>query len=286
MKTKLLISLAAVFLISSCGKKPPVVNSSDSVTTSEHASTTSESSASSESSVSTSVSESSESSEPSSSLTTSVEPVETRIYFNLTEYGLFDGQPGEPIAAVNLLYGKEYTALSQSALPDSSRITHKNGLTFAGWVSQAPSGGLVKYDKMPATPDIILEAWFEEGNWSSFPSSEEPIVMKTIYFIPGIWNLDGAKFKLFAYQDDMLTGQWFDLPVESDYIVDIPSNLSSIIFFRLGPSMTQGWTKDVNYWNRTNVTYPGTNDIFKITAWGGGGYVDGGDTSVGKWSGR
>lgn len=46
----------------------------------------------------------------------------TTIYLNLTRYGLFNGQHGTDIAAKNLEFGYEYTALSGSLFPDQNLL--------------------------------------------------------------------------------------------------------------------------------------------------------------------
>ncbi|HMM00968.1 MAG TPA: hypothetical protein PKC96_06520 [Bacilli bacterium] len=164
-KTKLyIITFASVALIlSGCGRR----GDSSSASTGTSASLDTSLSSSETTSISTSGS-----SPTSNTLSnSSIESVMTTIYFNLTRYGLFNGQHGTDISAKNLEFGYEYTALSGSLLPNSDVITHELGAEFSGWVYQSSSGGLIKFDEMPATEGIVLQAWFKDTDPSSSSES-------------------------------------------------------------------------------------------------------------------
>ena len=102
---------------------------------------------------------------PSTSLgDISIPQVENTIYFNLGKYGLFDGKPGTEVASLSLEYGVSYTALTGTELPGADRVTSSLGYNFLYWVMPSTTGGaLTRVDTMPANPNTILEAWWEEG---------------------------------------------------------------------------------------------------------------------------
>lgn len=156
-KAFLFVSFLAISLLTSCEVKPSSSNSYDS---SVSGSTTSSGS----SSVSSSSSDSSSSS--------SQEPVENTIYFNLTEYGRYDGVAGSEISSMGLTYGKSYTALTGTLLPGADVVTNTRGYEFGGWVTQSNSGGgLIKITTMPGVANMILQAWWLEETSSSSSSS-------------------------------------------------------------------------------------------------------------------
>jgi hypothetical protein len=224
-KTKLyIITFASVALIlSGCGKK------GDSSSISSGTSDSFNTSLSSSETTSSFVSDSNPTSITLSN--SSIESVMTTIYLNLTRYGLFNGQHGTDIAAKNLEFGYEYTALSGSLLPGSELISHELGAEFSGWVYQSSSGGLIKFDKMPAAEGIVLQAWFKDNDSSS--SSEDLSSDSSSYESSseetnsGLYldlSSDEKAFLVESYSTTFQTTEWItEVNVEQDTYFSIKS---------------------------------------------------------------
>ena len=123
------------------------------------------------------------------------------------------------------------------------------------------------------------------GGWKLYIAGNggvdpDPGTTKKIYLEPNIWSA-GASEKYYGWLfGGTSEDKWYEFTVDGSYYsAEVASDYTKIIFLRSGPSMTPGWTKDVNYWNRTGDEIFGTNNCFKVTAWGpDGGY------STGTWS--
>ena len=101
----------------------------------------------------------------------------------------------------------------------------------------------------------------------------EPIsTNKTIGLVPGPWDVDGATFAAYAWNDEGYA--WFPfVEVSGAYGTQIPDTYTSIILTRINPSGTdpEPWN---NVWNQTdNIDFTVIADqtVFTITGWGDGG---------------
>lgn len=101
---------------------------------------------------------------------------------------------------------------------------------------------------------------------------------KTLYLAPGVWNVDGAKFAIYYFNNETDNG-WSDFMSSVDantFKADIPDNYGSVIFVRLnGDASAPNWESK---WNQTeDLSLFGDNNLFTISDWGG-------DKSPGNWS--
>ena len=115
-------------------------------------------------------------------------------------------------------------------------------------------------------------------NSITFASTE-----KDIYFKPGEWANEGAKFWVYAFQDakpEYKSGFMTLAPMETAiYTTTIPVGYNNVVFVRMsGETAEPTWT---GLWNQTeDMVIPEGKDMFTFTSWTGG--ADG--KSAGTWS--
>lgn len=90
---------------------------------------------------------------------------------------------------------------------------------------------------------------------------------KVIYFSPGVWNVDNARFDAWAWGSGV-DGAWYTASdTDGDGIFEfvVPSGVTGMHFLRKNPDEGQNW----NCWNRyDNESF--TGNYFQITGWGTG----------------
>ena len=96
----------------------------------------------------------------------------------------------------------------------------------------------------------------------------------TLYLNPGPWEVDGAKFAVYYWNDGGSNWAAMTASTGSQYEVVIPSGYSNLIFVRLDTTGNLSWD---NKWNQTgNLTVPTNgNNCYTVTGWG---------ESDGSWS--
>lgn len=95
---------------------------------------------------------------------------------------------------------------------------------------------------------------------------------RTIYLSPGVWNVDGARFAVWAWPNTG-EGQWVDAvlaPNETSiYQVTLSDDIANIIWVRMNGATTENnWD---NKWNQTDDIALGNENLYTITGWGEGG---------------
>lgn len=96
------------------------------------------------------------------------------------------------------------------------------------------------------------------------------VANRTIYLSPGVWNVDGARFAVWAWPNTG-EGQWVDAllaPNETNiYQVTLPDDIANIIWVRMNGATTENnWD---NKWNQTDDIVLGNENLYTITGWGG-----------------
>lgn len=98
------------------------------------------------------------------------------------------------------------------------------------------------------------------------------VANRTIYLSPGVWNVDGARFAVWAWPNTG-EGQWVDAvlaPNETSiYQVTLSDDIANIIWVRMNGATTENnWD---NKWNQTDDIVLGNENLYTITGWGEGG---------------
>ncbi len=96
---------------------------------------------------------------------------------------------------------------------------------------------------------------------------------KSIFLAPGPWNVDGARYAAYTWNDN--GNKWFDFAAaeeEGVYTVAIPEYYTGLILARINPNGTDEdpWK---NVWNQTadiDFTEVADSTLFTITGWGEG----------------
>ena len=97
------------------------------------------------------------------------------------------------------------------------------------------------------------------------------VANRTIYLSPGVWNVDGARFAVWAWPNTG-EGQWVNAllaPNETNiYQVTLPDDIANIIWVRMNGATTENnWN---NKWNQTDDIVLGNENLYTITGWGEG----------------
>ena len=123
---------------------------------------------------------------------------------------------------------------------------------------------------------------------------DDPTTEASVYFSPGVWNVDGAWFAAYFFNaagdNNAVT-----LTAENDfYTCAVPAGMESVIFCRMNPAYTEfGWNDDTTtdrLWNQTADLTIGVdpNNVYYIHDWEVGmwGTKDGYDAPapVAPWS--
>ncbi len=109
------------------------------------------------------------------------------------------------------------------------------------------------------------EATVVKATTEAEPQPAEPVVL---YLNPTMWNVDGARYAAYMWND--AGNIWVDLTLaagETDiYEFTAPNGYSNLIFCRMNPSGGNNWE---NKWNQTkDLTVPTDgNNLFTITGW-------------------
>ena len=105
--------------------------------------------------------------------------------------------------------------------------------------------------------------------WPAIPQTPT-----TVYLNPGVWNGDGAKYAIYAYEPGK-ESQWSDFltpTVErpSIYTGTVPAGYSHLIFVRLkNTTTTPNWDDKWNQ-SKNQTIVEGGKDLYTITGWGEG----------------
>jgi hypothetical protein len=113
------------------------------------------------------------------------------------------------------------------------------------------------------------------------PGTIEPVEMVEVRLVPGVWNVDGAKFAAITWKEGEtmeLDGVFTDWMVGTDTVSTmIPADADSIAFGRLNPEAEEPAMEYV--WNHTDKLAIDPSLIYTITGWGEAGA----DCSTGYW---
>ena len=117
-------------------------------------------------------------------------------------------------------------------------------------------------------------------NWSSAKVAGVTLTPTTyqLYLKPGVWETDGAKYAIYAYNNEGNTWSNFMALAEGRtniYTATIPAGYGTVIFVRLNSGATEP-TWDAK-WNQTADLALGEDDLYSITGWGD-------PSSTGVWS--
>ncbi len=96
----------------------------------------------------------------------------------------------------------------------------------------------------------------------------------TLYLNPGPWEVDGAKFAVYYWNNSSSNWAAMTASTDSKYEAVIPAGYSNLIFVRLDTTGNLSWD---NKWNQTgDLTIPTNgNNCYTVTGWG---------ETDGKWS--
>ena len=99
---------------------------------------------------------------------------------------------------------------------------------------------------------------------------------RTLYLVPGVWDIHGAKFAMYYFNMDGNSGWSQYMSLQGDaYVGEIPDNYEWVIFVRLNPAGDINWESK---WNQTE-DLPIVLDCYTVLGWG-----EENQPSPGEWS--
>jgi len=133
---------------------------------------------------------------------------------------------------------------------------------------------------VPAAGNYIVHLtnaiqWSEAVLNSITFAAPEPQVL---YFKPGVWNIDGAKFAVWDITNSKWTAFMTLAENETDvYTTTVDANVQQVIFVRLNSAVTEPkWNsleEPENVWNQTaDLTLEENKDLYTMTDWSAGAW--------------
>ena len=139
-------------------------------------------------------------------------------------------------------------------------------------------GNTYKYDGSATKLDLYLKETLETHTFGLYVENPDAPKVDTVYLAPGVWNVDGATFSAYFFNDQGNT--WVPMVEDNgNFKATIPDGYSKVIFTRVNPNGQEQNPWD-NVWNQTaDLDVPTTNENkYTITGWG-----DQGQPSPGSW---
>ena len=131
------------------------------------------------------------------------------------------------------------------------------GTTTPDWALKGGSAAGRIYNK---STDVTLVKGQTEYSVASFTEYPE------IYLNPGVWNVDGARFAVYFFDNSVEKNEWVSMTYNENkklYQVVSPSshNYPNLIFCRMNPDAENEWGKD-KVWNQSaDLTLDGTTYV-------------------------
>ena len=223
------------------------------------------------------------------------------VYLVLSSVGLYNGQRGDDIPALNLENTVAMSLTVGSLLPGKDTITQGDGTTlyavthsygsatFSHWAAYDGAGAPTVYTKVPAVNNKILYAQFVPNGQApvtpstpdtpSIPedtSTTKAFKLKTS-FADGNWQNDSAKILVYCWDDMANSKVYSTSAVDSDYVsFTISTSYTNCLFLRMPQDNNfdpQQWN---GVWNQsvdlaiTSAVKAKENPVAKITSWDNG----------------
>ena len=124
--------------------------------------------------------------------------------------------------------------------------------------------------------------------------TEPEVEMATIYFSPGVWNVDGAWFSAHVWNtSEAIDVKLTDEDADGIYECEVPADMTNVIFCRMNPAFTEfAWNEEgatdenLHVWNQTADLEIGIapNNYYYITGWETGEWSDENGVKVPEFS--
>ena len=126
--------------------------------------------------------------------------------------------------------------------------------------------------------------WMNDDGWSMNPDqwyvptswTIEPEIIKTIVLVPGVWDLDNARFAAYVWRNTpSFEEHWYLFSKENDkWTTNIPATYTGLVLVRLNDGTEVNWKSKWNQTSDIDFTNVADNSTISITGWGGGDNPD------------
>ena len=148
---------------------------------------------------------------------------------------------------------------------ESPSYQHENGETYSdGNIIVKQAGKYAIYLDTTAIKDT------HKAIYMARDTSEDPVTEKIFYLSPGVWDVDGAWFAIYAFGDG---NEWYTMNKVGTYYqasINI-TKYNSLIFVRMNPAKTiaDGWD---GKWNQSSDLKVSDGNLYTITGWDSGSW--------------
>ena len=113
--------------------------------------------------------------------------------------------------------------------------------------------------------------WYVPTSWTI-----EPPIIKTIVLVPGVWDLDNARFAAYVWRNTpSFEEHWYLFSNENDkWTTNIPATYTGLVLARLDNGTEVNWGSSWNQTSNIDFTNVADNSTISITGWGGPGNYD------------
>lgn len=110
--------------------------------------------------------------------------------------------------------------------------------------------------------------WYVPTSWTI-----EPEFLKSIVLVPGVWDLDDARFAAYVWKGS--ENKWYLFSKTNDkWTATIPSTYTGLVLVRLNNGTEVNWDSKWNQTSDIDFTNVADNSTISITGWGGPGNKD------------
>ena len=110
--------------------------------------------------------------------------------------------------------------------------------------------------------------WYVPTSWTI-----EPEIIKTIVLVPGVWDLDDARFAAYVWKGS--ENKWYLFSKTNDkWTASIPATYTGLVLVRLDNGTEVNWDSKWNQTSNIDFTNVADNSTISITGWGGGNNPD------------
>ena len=125
--------------------------------------------------------------------------------------------------------------------------------------------------------------WMNDDGWSMNPDqwyvptswTIEPEIIKTIVLVPGVWDLDDARFAAYVWKwSPSFEEHWYLFSKENDkWTTNIPATYTGLVLVRLDNGTEVNWDSKWNQTSDIDFTNVADNSTISITGWGADDYT-------------
>lgn len=109
--------------------------------------------------------------------------------------------------------------------------------------------------------------WYVPTSWTI-----EPPIIKTIVLVPGVWDLDNARFAAYVWKGS--ENKWYLFSKTNDkWTTNIPATYTGLVLVRLDNGTEVNWDSKWNQTSDIDFTNVADNSTISITGWGTDDYT-------------